>query len=543
MVIEPLYAKSFCISVDLEKKEFVSVQQSEDPKKGTAAISEQRIETKDGSEVWVSAGGSLMIGQEQDHPGGGFNADESIKGDIADLFFFGDVLSIQNMTQYVDAEDVQLNGALFDFNSFDNFEISEVLTSFVDLEMYRKRDKAFEMLCSKKHTFSEAKFLCRSYGGNIISPKTAEQNRHFFNILIDKSKQRNIDTMVWIELNEGLADNISSNLGKFKFGDQQIFSSEYHGLSVNNNCFGFFSCREKEKSICYKWQPVSCNRYMHTMCSFPKRKLLVLRGLPKDVSYDTHYYIFDTGNSTVLYGLTGSIIETFDGRTWYLHQITQKNELQNDYLKLNNSIFPYPNGLQEWTEYVDSTETPEKLKLFLSACDATQFTCADGSCVSLSRRCDNTPHCEDRSDEQDCTVLDEGVLKRYQLTDMPITQESKIKIYVDLRLTSIYDINLVESNFKINLEIIFKWYDPRIRLKNLNKLQVNYLPMDKIWKPQFEIYGDRNSMLKDHLTYERSDKLFTLRVSDPLQDDKSITKQGIFSNSCDCVQINFNVNQ
>ena len=43
----------------------------------------------------------------------------------------------------------------------------------------------------------------------------------------------------------------------------------------------------------------------------------------------------------------------------------------------------------------------------LSGCADDEFTCNDGQCIYIKNRCDQTIHCQDKSDEQDCQILHE----------------------------------------------------------------------------------------------------------------------------------------
>ncbi len=43
--------------------------------------------------------------------------------------------------------------------------------------------------------------------------------------------------------------------------------------------------------------------------------------------------------------------------------------------------------------------------LTLTACNETQYTCDDGTCVDLHMRCDKNNDCDDKSDEDKCSKV------------------------------------------------------------------------------------------------------------------------------------------
>ena len=44
-------------------------------------------------------------------------------------------------------------------------------------------------------------------------------------------------------------------------------------------------------------------------------------------------------------------------------------------------------------------------KLKFTTCIPGQFTCNDGQCVGIEKRCDQTTHCKDQSDEENCQII------------------------------------------------------------------------------------------------------------------------------------------
>jgi hypothetical protein len=58
-------------------------------------------------------------------------------------------------------------------------------------------------------------------------------------------------------------------------------------------------------------------------------------------------------------------------------------------------------GTHRWLVAGDTqcSPQPRHLLLTLSTCQADQFTCGDGHCVSLEQRCDSRADCGDKSDE------------------------------------------------------------------------------------------------------------------------------------------------
>ena len=62
---------------------------------------------------------------------------------------------------------------------------------------------------------------------------------------------------------------------------------------------------------------------------------------------------------------------------------------------------------------------PYTATLKLCGCGEDEFTCSDGQCINITRRCDQIVHCRDKSDEEDCRLL--VLEKGYKKNIIPFT--------------------------------------------------------------------------------------------------------------------------
>ena len=132
-----------------------------------------------------------------------------------------------------------------------------------------------------------------------------------------------------------------------------------------------------------------------------------------------------------------------------------------------------------------------KIELKLSGCeqglksnkDNGEFTCDDGQCVSMRKRCDQFPDCVDGSDELGCHIL--NLMKGYNKRNPPFRLSNEaivpVDVNVSMTLLKIVDINEVEHSIDFQFDIILQWNDHRLSFNNLkNQEYLNSLTDDDI---------------------------------------------------------------
>ena len=109
--------------------------------------------------------------------------------------------------------------------------------------------------------------------------------------------------------------------------------------------------------------------------------------------------------------------------------------------------------------------------LKLTGCWEEEFTCNDGQCISMEKRCDQIVDCGDESDENNCKLL---VFKEnYQKNIAPFTIDTEkrelrpVKVNVSTSLMNILAISEFDHTIDLKLGITLKWYENRVLYHNL----------------------------------------------------------------------------
>ena len=92
--------------------------------------------------------------------------------------------------------------------------------------------------------------------------------------------------------------------------------------------------------------------------------------------------------------------------------------------------------------------------LTLSTCKETEFTCSNGLCIDIEKRCNARTDCRDKSDEVGCLrIKPEKSYQKYIAPLPPLDQNSsKIIIEVSVDIVDILEIDEKASIFQVNFK-------------------------------------------------------------------------------------------
>ena len=232
-------------------------------------------------------------------------------------------------------------------------------------------------------------------------------------------------------------------------------------------------------------------------CKFTNQPLLTLRGLCLESRLDTFYTIDNLGGEIVFKGLTGTQIEA-QGDEW----LAKSWRTRTKSILASKSSFLL--GKHKWTIQNDSAachksrdpesdaSSPYQVDLKMTSCKVGEFTCNDGACVQMGKRCNQVADCEDKSDERDCkiVVLEEGYNRRVPPISTVSTTNSAVlpvEVNVSMALLKVVRMDERKHSIEFQFKIVLEWMESRAVFHNLKeKTSLNSLTEEDIkqlWLP------------------------------------------------------------
>ena len=257
------------------------------------------------------------------------------------------------------------------------------------------------------------------------------------------------------------------------------------------NCAQVWTMFDEERDRYYgKHNDLPCGASCPSLCQGIGTIRLTLRGLCSGTTYDTTYLmrVGHMGNRRFFQGDFGWIIQWTDDKWQIINDLLTFSVRPSRLVYHHGSLYPF--GRNYWENINDTSciGTDDTLLLNLTPCNMSSFTCDNGFCIPMEKRCDQKLDCEDVSDEKQCQIISIDPTKYLKgKPPPPIGDDSRVNINVEVHLLKILEVGEVAALFRTQFELFLKWKDSRINFWNLkfDKKLNALVPREKalIWTP------------------------------------------------------------
>ena len=134
----------------------------------------------------------------------------------------------------------------------------------------------------------------------------------------------------------------------------------------------------------------------------------------------------------------------------------------------------YVLGKHEWTisndDYQCNKGKPYTAVLKLTGCKENEFTCDNGQCVKMEKRCDQVTNCRDESDEKGCQLI---ILKDGYNKNLPPIEKGKdesvipTNVSISITLMKVVEIEEVGHSIHLQFQNSLSWNENRVKYQNL----------------------------------------------------------------------------
>ncbi|XP_069995299.1 uncharacterized protein [Penaeus vannamei] len=470
----------------------------------------------------IEGDGVLILGQDQDVLGGGFQEDQSLSGEITELHIWDYAL-----------DDVTIND-IANFQSNLHGNVINWLTSSWELRGEADiRDLPRDMVTQTPIThimmadpkpFAEAAHLCSLLKGKMSAPTSERENELLHNHTMSYyplCKNNLGHIYLWVGYSDVREEGVWEDSGTGqKIGYQGSWNTYEPNGYREENCVSMFYSPGR-------WVDVTCFRTLCWSCQFTKLTEVKVLGLCKNSVLDLHYVL--AGDKNGYPHFTGSrrshIFWSPENQTYVMQSLW--NNQSYGVMKKRGGGTPLPIGTHTWSfSSALCSGRPSSLRLTLSACSSGYFTCGDGSCVAFNERCDRRTNCKDYSDEEDCSVLQITDGYRPEIPPPSIDNATALNVLVRVYVVTLTSINTVNMEFTADFILQMRWYDARLFFENLkDETDLNALTqMEKksIWVPTLSFKsarGNRRSLLDEET------KVYVLKRGQPIPADMTFVHE------------------
>ncbi|KAK3867319.1 hypothetical protein Pcinc_027213 [Petrolisthes cinctipes] len=482
----------------------------------------------------LEPGGAFIIGQEQDSMGGGFQRDQSFSGEITHLNFWSSVLSNNTINRVARCKDRQEGDALgwsqqvWDIKG----EVEWQVRKTVDVCNRRSRQVTF---FPDRFSLQEGRHLCKVVGGRMQVPLNTLENTQLYDVSVGRAKHCSGgqgSSFMWL----GATDQRKERQWEYlDTGEAITWESTWRGSGPNGgkaeNCLVMLT-----GSFPARWSDIAClDSYEFCIpCEFTSLSTLYLKGpaLCPNSPFNRKYVLGpEEGGRPTLQGFYHSdIYWDTDNHTWTLHSHKVPGATVT-WKPPEEGMYPFGTRIWKLAGKVCRLAPGTPVKLTLSVCSEGQFTCLDGSCIPLIRRCDLRIDCQDQSDEVDCTLVQ--LSHGYSNTIPPpsATLGKPLRVIFYINIISFPSIVTQDLLFRTTVALSLRWKDIRLSYLNLKDDTtlnlLNGVTVDSVWTPRVFFSNARGNVFTN---LEQGSRVEVVRGGQPTPAPPHLTHEvNIFS--------------
>ncbi|XP_068215616.1 uncharacterized protein [Palaemon carinicauda] len=470
----------------------------------------------------ISNEGWVVIGQDQDQVGQGFQADQSYWGKVARIRLWREILGPSELNEVALCRYSSGNELISWPPGKWKLNHTAVLVSVPSEDICRDPGP-YRVLLSPEMPIATTRRLCTAIAARLPVPKSLEENEDFLQFVksVDPAcVKMESEPIIWL----GASDEVTENLW--------LDDNERHlNFTFWNSGQPNGGTRENQATMLGNGRWVDVNSRVYSYCGLCESEvpvMVVLKGLCSVLPHDRRYTPQGHRNTKPVFrGFSASRI-SWDDDQWIV-----EHSNRTDIRLAHKPAISYevPLGRKKWTLYTSNTDTKATLgldgcgdqssyiTLTLTACDEESFTCDDGSCVAMERRCDFQTDCPDESDETACSIV---TLPSGYKSNVPPRILSHLEAYPVLIHVNILALEIVTDKMEIvmDFEISLSWLDWRLIFNNLkedsiiNSLQIEL--MKSLWVPQVSFGNAKGNV---HTLVDEETRGVILRQGDARRGD------------------------
>lgn len=481
---------------------------------GTFYVNGERHRLRSLSRRHILVNGSLVLGQETDKVNGGYMAEQAFSGLITAFNLYSRPLSEAEVRSLASCGAGDLpEGDLVAWSTAQWVLEGHVLPVETPEEEYCSSDRFDFVVVPRRWRVEEAKFQCAKMKSTLALPRRPEDDVALYKdafLLLEKCQPPNHATSffwlgayldrqsgAWIDT-EGLPLNYS-NFGSVTTSSGKSSCAGYHVPPLGG-----------------QWTQISCRNVYQFCAACQERRAVVfrMRGLCEEDLQSTYFRIEQQrGHMPSFRGFTKYYL-SYENNTWSLLNMWTGEVIADNFTYASEMPF----GRRLWrvvTNFALCDKPKDTLhELSLSACHSWEYTCGEGTCVDLRRRCDLRVDCPDHSDETGCEKL---TLPRAYLDTLPPPgiEPGPLDLNLSVSIHGFSEINIRDMKVTVDFSTLISWYDQRLGFRNLKPLtDLNYIKASSVWTPKLELVNaDFPS------THTTEAMLKVVRSSKPQQDD------------------------